>query len=85
MSTSVPDTPTEALTELMLEVFRLNGRLLNSGERQFCESARALTERLGGLPLALELSKSYLNYRKDLSIPALLEEMKKLSYNNDAV
>jgi len=50
-------------------------RLLNSGERQFSDSAPALAERLGGLPLALELSRSYLNYRKDLSIPALLEEM----------
>lgn len=51
-------------------------RLLNAGERQFGESARALAERLGGLPLALELSKSYLNYRKDLSILALLDEMR---------
>lgn len=50
-------------------------RLLNSGERQFGESAAALAERFGGLPLALELSKSYLNYRKDLSIPKLLEEI----------
>jgi tetratricopeptide (TPR) repeat protein len=51
-------------------------RLLNSGERQFGEeSARSLAERLGGLPLALELSKSYLNYRKDLDITALLDEM----------
>jgi DNA-binding MarR family transcriptional regulator len=32
-STSVPITRTEALTELMLEVFRLNGRLLTSGDR----------------------------------------------------
>jgi tetratricopeptide (TPR) repeat protein len=51
-------------------------RLLNSGERQFGESAGPLAEGLGGLPLALELSKSYLNYRKDLTIPALLDEMK---------
>jgi len=35
-----------------------------------------LAERLGGLPLALELAKSYLNYRTDLTIPALLDEMK---------
>src|SRR5712691_10630849 len=33
MSTSVPDTRAEALTELMLEVLRLNGRLLASGDR----------------------------------------------------
>lgn len=38
-------------------------QLLNSGERQFGDSARALTERLGGLPLALELAKSYLRYK----------------------
>ncbi len=50
-------------------------RLLNSGERHFGQSAEALAERLGGLPLALELAKSYLNYRKDLNVPALIEEM----------
>ena len=42
--------------------------LLNSGERQLGKSAEPLAERLGGLPLALELSKSYLNYRRDLII-----------------
>ncbi len=51
-------------------------QLLNSGERQLGPTAATLAQRLGGLPLALELAKSYLNYRKDLSIPALLEEMK---------
>jgi hypothetical protein len=35
-------------------------RLLNSGARQFGADAAALVERLGGLPLALELAKSYL-------------------------
>ncbi len=52
-------------------------QLLNSGAREFGQSAEPLAERLGGLPLALELSKSYLNYRRDLSIPALIDEMKR--------
>ena len=52
-------------------------QLLNSGERQFGQSAELLAERLGGLPLALELSKSYLNYRKDLSIGDLIDEMRR--------
>jgi tetratricopeptide (TPR) repeat protein len=51
-------------------------RLLNSGERQFGTSAAAVVERLGGLPLALELTKSYLNYRNDVGIEALLAELK---------
>jgi tetratricopeptide (TPR) repeat protein len=51
-------------------------RLLNSGARQFGATAAPLAERLGGLPLALELARSYLNYRKDLGIAELLEEMK---------
>jgi len=52
-------------------------QLLNSGARQLGPSAELLAERLGGLPLALELSKSYLNYRKDLSITTLIEEMRR--------
>ncbi len=52
-------------------------QLLNSGERELGQSAEALAERLGGLPLALELSKSYLNYRRDLSVPTLIDEMKR--------
>jgi len=52
-------------------------QLLNSGQRQFGQSAEALAERLGGLPLALELSKSYLNYRNDLGIGDLIDEMKR--------
>lgn len=51
-------------------------RLLNSGDRQFGDAAGELAERLGGLPLALELAKSYLNYRKNVSIPVLLDEIK---------
>jgi tetratricopeptide (TPR) repeat protein len=50
-------------------------RLLNSGRRQFGDDARALADRLGGLPLALELAKGYLNHRQNLTISALLEEM----------
>ena len=47
--------------------------LLNSGERQFGEAAKPLAEALGGLPLALELARNYLNVRKDMSIEKLLQ------------
>ncbi|MBV8904943.1 MAG: toll/interleukin-1 receptor domain-containing protein, partial [Acidobacteriia bacterium] len=50
-------------------------RLLNSGARKFSADAATLVERLGGLPLALELAKGYLNYRQSLTISALLQEM----------
>ncbi len=50
-------------------------RLLNSGESRLGQSAAALAERLGGLPLALELAKSYLNSRQDLTVPELIAEM----------
>jgi len=50
-------------------------RLLDSGVRRFGESGAVLVERLGGLPLALELAKGYLNYRKSVTIGGLLEEM----------
>src|SRR5579871_3668893 len=50
-------------------------RLLNSGVRRFDNDAAALVDRLGGLPLALELAKGYLNYRKSLTISSLLEEI----------
>ena len=52
-------------------------QLLNSGARELGQSAELLAERLGGLPLALELSKSYLNYKKNLSVADLLDEMKR--------
>jgi tetratricopeptide (TPR) repeat protein len=51
-------------------------RLLNSGERRFGDDAAELVDRVGGLPLALELARGYLNYRKQLSIAELLEEMR---------
>jgi tetratricopeptide (TPR) repeat protein len=51
-------------------------RLLNSGERRFGDDAAALVDRVGGLPLALELARGYLNYRRELEIPDLLEEMR---------
>ena len=54
-------------------------RLLNSGARQFGQAAAPLVDRLGGLPLALELAKGYLNYRRELTIPGLLQEMKAAS------
>ena len=50
-------------------------RLLDSGARRFGDEAAVLVDRLGGLPLALELAKGYLNYRKELTISALLAEM----------
>ena len=54
MSTSVPDTRTEALTELMLEIFRLNGRLLNSGDRLVADIGltSARWQVLGAIALA---------------------------------
>src|SRR4029077_12695888 len=50
--------------------------LLNSGKRRFGAEAAVVVQRLGGLPLALELAKSYLNYRKGVGVSELLEEMK---------
>jgi len=50
-------------------------RLLNSGERRFGDEAAPLVDRVGGLPLALELARGYLNYHRKLTIPELLEEM----------
>lgn len=52
-------------------------RLLNSGERQFGQEAGKLVTLLGGLPLALELTRNFLNYRINLSIDELLCEIEK--------
>ena len=51
--------------------------LLNSGKRKFAENAADLVEAMGGLPLAIELAKNFLNLRTNLSITGLLEEIKK--------
>ncbi len=52
-------------------------KLLNSGKRKFAEGAAALVEAMGGLPLAIELAKNFLNLRTNLSTAGLLEEIKK--------
>ncbi|MEA3276493.1 MAG: toll/interleukin-1 receptor domain-containing protein [Pseudomonadota bacterium] len=52
--------------------------LLNGGERQFGADAARLVETLGGLPLALELARNFLNLRPTLTVDALLEEMARL-------
>ncbi len=52
--------------------------LLNSGARQFDASAVVLVQRLGGLPLALELAQHFLNLRPTLTIEQLLKEMDNL-------
>ena len=50
--------------------------LVNSGKRKFSpKQAAGLVEALGGLPLALELAKHFLNLRTDISIPGLLKEI----------
>ena len=51
--------------------------LLNSGKRKFTGDASDLVEAMGGLPLAIELAKNFLNLRTNLSITGLLEEIKK--------
>jgi tetratricopeptide (TPR) repeat protein len=46
--------------------------LLNSGARRLNrDEAAAVVQEVGGLPLALELTKSYLNYRPDAAVPRL--------------
>ena len=50
-------------------------KLLNSGNRKFGKEAEKLVEALGGLPLALELSKNFMNLRPALSIDDLLQEI----------
>lgn len=53
-------------------------KLVNSGEREFGAEAEKLVGALGGLPLALELARNFLNIRPGLAIDGLLEEMKKM-------
>jgi len=53
-------------------------KLLNSGPRKFGQDAKILVETLGGLPLAIELTRNFLNLRPDLTVESLLQEMKKL-------
>ena len=52
--------------------------LLNTGERAFGAEATLLIDTLGGLPLALELSRNFLNRNPTLDIDALLAEIAKL-------
>src|SRR5579871_1457390 len=49
--------------------------LLNTSDRRFGNEARWLLRRLGGLPLAIELAKSYLNLRPEISVEELLDEI----------
>ncbi|MBV8818347.1 MAG: TIR domain-containing protein, partial [Acidobacteriaceae bacterium] len=66
-------------TAVRLDVMRREEgvRLLNSGARQFGEQEAAqLVECVGGLPLALELARGYLNYRRMLTIGELLEDVR---------
>ena len=49
--------------------------LLNSGHRRFGREAAALVEDVGGLPLALELLRSYLDRRPDISVAGLRQTM----------
>ena len=49
--------------------------LLNSGDRQFGDEARPLVEDVGGLPLALELLRGWLELRRDVDIAVLRRQM----------
>ncbi len=52
---------------------RTGTALINSGERDFGAAAEPLVEALGGLPLALELARNFLNIRKEMSVEKLLQ------------
>ncbi|MCP4689342.1 MAG: hypothetical protein GY859_14915, partial [Desulfobacterales bacterium] len=52
--------------------------LLNKGARRFGEEAKELVEALGGLPLALELARNFLNLRPTLTIDGLLGDIGKM-------
>nr|QNO57604.1 hypothetical protein POLJIEDG_00007 [Methanosarcinales archaeon ANME-1 ERB7] len=49
--------------------------LLNTGARKFGHEAAELVDTLGGLPLALELARNFLNIRIDVSIDSLEQEI----------
>jgi len=49
--------------------------LLNSDQRQFGKAAYGLVDLLGGLPLALELTRHFLNQRPKVSIEQLIHEI----------
>lgn len=49
--------------------------LLNTGARKFGHEAAELVEILGGLPLALELARNFLNIRINVSIDSLVQEI----------
>ncbi|ETR67964.1 MAG: hypothetical protein OMM_04850 [Candidatus Magnetoglobus multicellularis str. Araruama] len=49
--------------------------LLNSDQRQFGEAAYGLVDLLGGLPLALELTRHFLNLRPKVSIEQLIHDI----------
>ena len=49
--------------------------LLSTGARKFGEEAAELVDTLGGLPLALELARNFLNIRTDISIDGLVQEI----------
>lgn len=71
----VTDFPLVLLDMLSIEA---GFQLLNSGKRQLARpDAERLVARLGGLPLALELTKSFLNYRPEVSVPQVTAEMDK--------
>ncbi|MCP4693442.1 MAG: hypothetical protein GY859_35715, partial [Desulfobacterales bacterium] len=56
--------------------------LLNKGDRQFGDGAKKLVEALGGLPLALELARNFLNLRPTLTIDGLLRDIGKVGEIN---
>lgn len=51
--------------------------LLNSGNRRFGQEGKALVRDVGGLPLALEVLRSYLDRRPDVSVAGLREALAK--------
>ena len=51
--------------------------LLNKGDRVFGQEGEKLVEALGRLPLAIELTRKFLELRRTLTIDGLLEQMAK--------